>query len=72
MFAPRTRRHCGAMLLTVLLSWFAAAADAAELLVADRLTNRVLCYSDSGSFLGVLLEDAVNLARAERNGTLAR
>jgi DNA-binding beta-propeller fold protein YncE len=54
------------MLLAMLLSWFAAAADATELLVADRLTNRVLRYGESGAFLGVLLEDAVNLA--EPNG----
>jgi DNA-binding beta-propeller fold protein YncE len=40
--------------------------SAAELLVADRLTNRVLRYSESGSFLGVLLADTVNLS--EPNG----
>lgn len=37
-----------------------------ELLVADRLTNRVLRYSDTGSLLGVLVDDQVNLA--EPNG----
>jgi DNA-binding beta-propeller fold protein YncE len=48
------------------MSMFAVAADAAELLVSDRLTNRVYRYSDSGSFLGILLDDSVNLA--EPNG----
>lgn len=32
-----------------------------EYLVADRLTNRVLRYSEGGSFLGVLIDDQVNL-----------
>jgi DNA-binding beta-propeller fold protein YncE len=53
--------------LTVLfLVGFATHACAAELLVADRLTNRVLRYSESGAFLGVLVSDSVNLS--EPNG----
>jgi DNA-binding beta-propeller fold protein YncE len=66
MTAPCYRRHCGVLFVLIAMSFFAVAADAAELLVADRLTNRVYRYSDSGSFLGILLDDAVNLA--EPNG----
>jgi sugar lactone lactonase YvrE len=54
------------LLLALLCLGLLSPAPAAELLVADRLTNRVLRYSESGSFLGVLLDDPVNLA--EPNG----
>ena len=60
------RRLCGALVAAFVSLICASSVDSAELLVADRLTNRVLRYSDSGSFLGVLLEDTVNLA--EPNG----
>jgi DNA-binding beta-propeller fold protein YncE len=38
-----------------------AASDAGEVLVADRLTNSVYRYSESGALLGTLLTDNVNL-----------
>ncbi len=51
--------------IPVLLSLWAVPASASveeeELLVADRLTNRVLRYSASGSFIDVLVDDQVNL-----------
>jgi sugar lactone lactonase YvrE len=53
-------------IVSFLLSGLVPTAVAGELLVADRLTNRVLRYSETGSFLGVLLDDQVNLA--EPNG----
>jgi sugar lactone lactonase YvrE len=57
-------------LLTTLFSFgaffcwqFAALCQAGELLVSDRLTNSVYRYSESGTFLGTLLTDNVNLSQ---------
>ncbi len=41
----------------LLLFGFVGRIDASELLVADRLTNRVLRYSESGTFIDVLIND---------------
>ncbi|MBX7167858.1 MAG: SMP-30/gluconolactonase/LRE family protein [Pirellulales bacterium] len=51
------------LLLAAACTLFAAIAPAraAELLVADRLSNSVYRYSAAGDFLGVLLQDNVNL-----------
>lgn len=38
-----------------------ASVDEEELLVSDRLSNRVLRYTTSGAFAGVLVDDPVNL-----------
>jgi hypothetical protein len=59
-------RRLGTLLLTLstgatLFTALPSASDAHEVLVADRLTDRILRYSASGSFLGVLLEDSTNL-----------
>lgn len=50
-------------LAAVLLVWTLVSSSlrGAEILIADRLTNSVYRYSPSGSFLGVLLTDNVNL-----------
>ncbi len=50
----------------LLLFGFIGSIDASELLVADRVANRVYRYSESGDFIGVLINDAVNLS--EPNG----
>jgi DNA-binding beta-propeller fold protein YncE len=44
-----------------LCSQLVALCQAGEFLVSDRLTNSVYRYSDSGTFLGTLLTDNVNL-----------
>ncbi|REK18076.1 MAG: hypothetical protein DWQ37_04930 [Planctomycetota bacterium] len=58
-------RNCARALVALLAAgWcFSAAApsDAAEILVSDRLTNSVFRYDESGTFLGTLLTDNVNL-----------
>src|SRR5262245_49781256 len=50
----------------LLLFGFAGSIDASELLIADRLANRVYRYSESGTFIDVLINDPVNLS--EPNG----
>jgi hypothetical protein len=47
--------------VAVLALFFHAASASAWVLIADRLTNRVLKYTDSGQFLNVVVEDPVNL-----------
>jgi hypothetical protein len=44
----------------VLVLWGAASAQA-YVLIADRPQNRILKYTDDGSFLGVVVQDAANL-----------
>jgi hypothetical protein len=51
---------------TALVAAQPATSQAEELLVADRLTNRILRYSPSGSFIGVLTDDTSYLS--EPNG----
>jgi hypothetical protein len=48
----------GAAMATAIL---ASCAFASDLLVADRLTNSVYRYSETGAFLGVILSDNVNI-----------
>jgi DNA-binding beta-propeller fold protein YncE len=50
----------------LLLFGFVGSNDAAELLIADRLSNSVYRYSESGAFIGVLVSDPANLS--EPNG----
>ncbi|MFO0913362.1 MAG: PEP-CTERM sorting domain-containing protein [Pirellulales bacterium] len=62
------RRSSSIACLAAVLSLWGAVADtlAADLLVSDRLTNRILRYDASGTLLGTVVEDSVNLA--EPNG----
>jgi hypothetical protein len=48
-------------LVAALAAFFHAASASAWVLVADRPTNRILRYSDSGQFINVVVEDALNL-----------
>jgi hypothetical protein len=61
MTALCRRRHCGALVAAFLSLFCTASLESAEVLIADRLTDRILRYSESGSFLGVLLSDSTNL-----------
>ncbi len=60
-----SRRLFAAVALMSVLS-LAAESFASELLISDRLSNRILRYSASGSFLGVLTDDTAYLS--EPNG----
>jgi hypothetical protein len=62
MTHPLTYRSLLAPVLCLSVVGLFQCAEANELLVADRLTNRILRYSESGSFLGVLVDDQVNLS----------
>jgi DNA-binding beta-propeller fold protein YncE len=58
-------RHssCSRVLVAAVVAffWLVDCVAAEELLVADRLTNRVYRYGETGQFLGVLINDPVNL-----------
>ena len=55
------RRLFVLQLVAALAAILHAASASAWVLIADRLTNRVLRYTDSGQFLNVVVEDPVNL-----------
>lgn len=53
---------CGAQFAALAAGFVAATvAQAGEYLIADRMSNRVLRYSEGGDFLGVLINDPINL-----------
>jgi hypothetical protein len=54
-------RRGGVLFAAVVLVLWGAASAQAYVLIADRPQNRILKYSDGGSFLGVVVEDAANL-----------
>jgi hypothetical protein len=59
----KLHRRWSAIVSAALLSIFVGAATSrAYVLVADRPEKRILKYSDSGAFLGVVVEDPVNWA----------
>lgn len=66
--AGSCRRSSIIACLAAVLSLWGVVADvcAADLLVSDRLTNRILRYDAAGTLLGTVVEDSVNLA--EPNG----
>lgn len=55
------RTLCLLLLGTVVLLVQIDIVEAGQYLIADRMSNRVLRYSEGGAFLGVLIDDSVNL-----------
>jgi sugar lactone lactonase YvrE len=60
-------RWAAAILAVLTLSFVAAQVSHAYVLVGDRLTNRILKYSNGGSFLGVVVDDDANLGSGSGN-----
>lgn len=58
-----SRLYVAASIGVVLWGCAPASMQAADVLVADRLTNSVYRYSETGDFLGVVLRDNVNINR---------
>ena len=58
---PKIRSLLVAVLAALILVSSVSLGVAGEILVSDRLTNSVFRYSESGTFLGTLLTDNVNL-----------
>jgi WD40 repeat protein len=53
--------HCAVVILTVLVGVASSESRAADLLVADRLSNAVYRYDETGAFLGTTVGPADNL-----------
>jgi hypothetical protein len=66
MLAHRFRRRVGGLLAALVMSSLAAQAIADEVLISDRITNRILRYSAAGEYIGVLTDDTAYLS--EPNG----
>jgi hypothetical protein len=57
----KLHRWSALALAALLLNFAASAVSFGYVLIADRPQNRILKYSDSGTFLNVVVEDATNL-----------
>jgi hypothetical protein len=60
-------RWASVILAALTLIFFAAEVSHAYVLVGDRLTNRILKYSNGGAFLGVVVDDDANLGSGSGN-----